>query len=173
MEYRTFCTEGNRSRIEHRTFCTEGNRSRREHRTFCTEGNRSRKEHRTFCTERNALPHKLRKIPVFSFLCIVLLMIFFIFLAFLLIIVLFLLFRFTVSAYPFGIFNFWPLHCLFVLGLRFLLTPLVSSTFYHYIVFSSSVYGFCLPLWYLQTFGHCIVCSSLVYLKLNRPSILT
>jgi hypothetical protein len=29
--------------------------------------------------------------------------------------------------------------------------------------FCPSIYSLCLPLWYLQTCGHCIICSSLIY----------
>jgi hypothetical protein len=50
--------------------------------------------------------------------------------------------RYTDSDYPFGI--FWPLCCLF--DIRILITPLVS--FGHCVV--CSIYGFWLPLWYLQ-----------------------
>ena len=35
------------------------------------------------------------------------------------------------------------------------------QTFRHCVVCSSSIYGFWLPLWYLQTFRHCVVCSSI------------
>jgi hypothetical protein len=54
--------------------------------------------------------------------------------------------------------------CLFFFDIRILITPLVS--FCHCVVFFSSIYGFWLPLWYLQTlltFGHCVVCSSSIY----------
>jgi hypothetical protein len=51
--------------------------------------------------------------------------------------------RFTVSEYPFGI--LWPLCCI-SLGLRLLITPLVSCD--HCVVYPS-VYGFWIPLWYL------------------------
>ena len=61
-------------------------------------------------------------------------------------------FRFRVSDYPFGIFKFWSLSCL-SFDLRFLITPLVSSNFCHCAVCSSSIYGFWLPLWYLQIFA--------------------
>ena len=53
--------------------------------------------------------------------------------------------RFTDSDCTFGI--FWPLYCLFFVDLLILITPLVS--FGHYIVCSSSIYWFWLPLWYL------------------------
>ena len=53
--------------------------------------------------------------------------------------------RFTTSDYPFGI--LWPLYCLSFLDLRLLITPLVSCG--HFIVCSSSIYDFWLPLWYL------------------------
>ena len=70
-------------------------------------------------------------------------------------IVLSVLLLFTDSDYPCGIFKlfFWPLCCLFFFDLRILITPLVSSnsSFGHCVVCSSSIYGFWLPLWYLQT----------------------
>ena len=53
--------------------------------------------------------------------------------------------RFTISDYPFGI--LWPLHCLSILDLRLLITPLVSCS--HRIVCPSSIYDFWLPFWYL------------------------
>jgi fatty-acid desaturase len=46
-------------------------------------------------------------------------------------------------------FFFWPLCCLFFFDIRILITPFVS--FGHCVVCSSSIYGFWLPLWYLQT----------------------
>ena len=64
---------------------------------------------------------------------------------YLLAIVLSVLRRFTDSDYPFGI--FWPLYCLFFVDLLILIAPLVS--FGHCIVCSSSIYLFWLPLWYL------------------------
>ena len=54
--------------------------------------------------------------------------------------------RFTDSDYPFGI--FWPLCCLFFFDLRILITPLVS---FDHCVVCSSLYGFWLHFWYLQT----------------------
>ena len=96
---------------------------------------------------------------------------------YLLAIMLSVLLRFTDSDYPFG--TFWPLCCLFFFDLRILITPLVS--FGHYVVCSSSIYGFWLPLWYLLAimlsvllrftdsdypfgiFGHYVVCSSSIY----------
>ena len=66
---------------------------------------------------------------------------------YLLAIVLSVLRRFTDSDYPFGI--FWPLYCLFFVDLLILITPLVS--FGHWIVCSSSIYWFWLPLCYLFT----------------------
>ena len=57
------------------------------------------------------------------------------------------LLRYTDSDYSFGI--FWPVCCLFFFGIRILITPLVS--FGQCVVCSSSVYGFWLLLWYLQT----------------------
>jgi hypothetical protein len=69
--------------------------------------------------------------------------------------VLFVVLRFTDSGYPFGIFKlfFWPLCCLSFFDLRILVTPLISSNspFGHCVVCRSSIYGFWLPLWYLQT----------------------
>ena len=62
-------------------------------------------------------------------------------------IVLSVLLRYTDSDYPFGI--FWPLCCLFFFDIQILITPLVS--FGHCVVSPSSIYGFWLPLWYLQT----------------------
>jgi hypothetical protein len=53
--------------------------------------------------------------------------------------------RFMTSDYPFGI--LWPLYCLSFLGLRLLITQLVSCG--HCIVCPSSIYDFWLPLWYL------------------------
>jgi hypothetical protein len=66
---------------------------------------------------------------------------------YLLAIVLSVLLRFTDSDYPFG--SFWPLCCLFFFDLQILITPLVA--FDHCVVWSSSIYGFWLPLWYLHT----------------------
>jgi hypothetical protein len=66
-------------------------------------------------------------------------------------IVLSVLLRSTDSDYPFSIFKLWPLCCLFFFDIRILNTPLVSSNFGHCVVCSSSIYGFWLPLWYLQT----------------------
>ena len=63
----------------------------------------------------------------------------------LLAIVLSVLRRFTDSDCPFGI--FWPLYCVFFVDLLILITPLGS--FDHWIVCSSSIYWFWLPLWYL------------------------
>jgi hypothetical protein len=64
---------------------------------------------------------------------------------YLLAIVLSVLLRYTYSDYPFGI--FWPLCCQCFFDIRILITSLVS--FGHYVVSSSSIYGFWLPLWYL------------------------
>ena len=64
---------------------------------------------------------------------------------YLLSIVLSVLLRFTDSHYPFGI--FCPLCFLFFLDLRILITHLVS--FGHCVFYSSQIYGFSLPLWYL------------------------
>jgi hypothetical protein len=51
----------------------------------------------------------------------------------------------TASYYLFGI--FWSLGCLFYFYVRLLITSLVS--FGHCVVCWSSMYGFCLPIWYL------------------------
>ena len=63
--------------------------------------------------------------------------------------------------------NFCPLYCLPFFGLRFLIwLPLwYLQTFAHCIVCLSSIYGFWsdLPIWHLQTFTHCIVCPSSIY----------
>jgi hypothetical protein len=93
---------------------------------------------------------------------------------YLLVIVLSVLLRYTDSVCPFGI--FWPLCCLFFFDIRILITPVVS--FGHCVVCFSSIYGFCLPFWYLLaivlsvllrytiliapvvSFDHCVVCSS-------------
>ena len=64
---------------------------------------------------------------------------------YLLAIVLSVLRRFTDSDCPFGI--FWPLYCVFFVDWLILIAPLVS--FGHCIVCSSSIYLFWLPLWYL------------------------
>ena len=53
--------------------------------------------------------------------------------------------RYAGSDYPFGI--LWPLCCLFF-GMRVLIIPLVSCG---HCVVCSSICGFWLPLWYLQT----------------------
>jgi hypothetical protein len=63
--------------------------------------------------------------------------------------------RFMDSDYPFGI--LWPLCCLSFFDLLILITPLVSSG--HCVVCPSSIYGFWLPLWYLQTL-HSLLISS-------------
>ena len=103
-------------------------------------------------------------------------------------IVLSVLLWFMDSDYPFV----WPLCCLFFFDLQILITPL----FGHYVVCSSLIYGFWLPLclaivlsvllWFTDSdypfvwplcclfffdlqilitplFGHCVVCSSLIY----------
>ena len=72
---------------------------------------------------------------------------------YLLTIVLCILLPFTASDYPFGI--CWPLYCVSFFHLRLLITPLVSVD--HCIVYSSSIYGFWLPLWYLLTIVLCIL----------------
>ena len=62
--------------------------------------------------------------------------------------------RLTGSHYPLGIFKHSTIVLSFLLRLRFLITPLISSTFTHCVVSLSSIDGFWLPLWYLQTFDH-------------------
>jgi hypothetical protein len=69
---------------------------------------------------------------------------------------------FTDSDYPFGI--FWPLCCLSFFDLPILITPLVS--FGHCVVCPSLIYGFWLPLLYLQTL-HWVL---FVYICLNQRS---
>jgi hypothetical protein len=64
---------------------------------------------------------------------------------YLLAIVLSVILWFTDSDYLFGI--FWPLCCLFFFDLQILITSLVS--FGHCVVYSSLIYRFWLPLWYL------------------------
>jgi hypothetical protein len=61
-------------------------------------------------------------------------------------------------------FFFWPLCCLSFFDLRLLITPLVSTNFSfgHCVVCPSSIHGFWLPLWYLQTFILAIVLSVLL-----------
>ena len=64
---------------------------------------------------------------------------------YLLVIVLYVLLWFTASDYPFGI--FWSLCCMSFFDLQLLITPLVS--FGHCVVCPSLIYSFWLPLWYL------------------------
>ena len=64
---------------------------------------------------------------------------------YLLVIVLSVFHWFTASDFPFGI--FWSLYCLSFIDLRLLISPLVS--FGHCIVCLSLIYGFWFPLWYL------------------------
>jgi hypothetical protein len=66
---------------------------------------------------------------------------------YLLTIVLSVLLRYTDSDYLFGI--FWPLCCLFFFHIHILITSLIS--FDHWVVCSSSIYRFWLPLCYLLT----------------------
>jgi hypothetical protein len=73
----------------------------------------------------------------------------------LVVIVLSVLLWFTDSGYLFGI--FWPLCCLSFIYLQILVTPLVS--FGHCVVCPSLIYRFWLPLWYLLV----IVLSVLLY----------
>ena len=54
---------------------------------------------------------------------------------------------------------FWP-SCSLSFVLRLLITPWVSSNFWSLYCLSFD-YSFWLPLWYLQTVGHCIVCPSI------------
>jgi hypothetical protein len=53
--------------------------------------------------------------------------------------------RYTDSDYPLVHSNFWPLYCLFFFDIRILITLWYIQTFGHCIVFSSSIYGFWLP----------------------------
>jgi hypothetical protein len=71
-------------------------------------------------------------------------------------IVLSVILRFTASDYHFGI--LWPLYCLSFYDLRLLITSLVSCG--HCIACPSTIYGFWLPLWYLQTFLTSYICIS-------------
>jgi hypothetical protein len=81
---------------------------------------------------------------IFSFMCMFFRSLFVLLYFFFLTIVLSVLLRFTDSDYLFDI--FWPLCCLFF-DLRILITPLVYCG--HCVVFSSLIYRFWLPLWYL------------------------
>ena len=113
----------------------------------------------------------------FSFLCSILLIIVCLFVLLLSLHLRLLIFPLLISA------NLWSLYCLSFFDWRFLIIPLVSSKFGHSIVFHSSIYSFWyylfgiikpliivlsvllrftawLPLWYRQTFDHCIVCPS-------------
>jgi hypothetical protein len=80
--------------------------------------------------------------------------------------------RYKDSDYPCGVFKLfsWPLCCLFVFDIKILTTPLVSSnsSFDHCVVCSSSIYGFRLPLWCLQTLLSTIVLSVHLRSKMNR-----
>ena len=59
-------------------------------------------------------------------------------------------------------FFYCPLCCLFFYDLRILISSLwYLKTFEHSVVGSSLTYGFWLPLWYLQTLDHCVVCPSM------------
>ena len=82
---------------------------------------------------------------------------------YLLAIVLSVLLWYTDFDYPLGI--FWPLCFLFFYGIQILITPLVS--FGHCVVCSSMIYRFWLSL--LVSFGHCVVCSSMIYRNLITP----
>ena len=73
---------------------------------------------------------------------------------YLLAIVLSVLLWYTDSDYPLGI--FWPLCCLFFYDIQILITPLVS--FGHCAVCSSMIYRFWLHLWYLL-----VISSSMIY----------
>jgi hypothetical protein len=67
---------------------------------------------------------------------------------------------FTLLITPLVSSNVWPLHCLSFLDLQLLITPLASSNFWPLGGLSLLDLRFWLPLWYLQTFGHCVVCPS-------------
>ena len=77
---------------------------------------------------------------------------------YLLVIVLSVFHWFTASDFPFGI--FWSLYCLSFIDLRLLISPLVS--FGHCIVCLSLIYGFWFPLWYLLVIV-LYFCLSLIY----------
>jgi predicted nucleic acid-binding Zn ribbon protein len=82
--------------------------------------------------------------------------------------------RYNDSGCPFGFFKlvFWPLCCLFVFDIMILTIPLVSSnsSFDHCVVCSSSIYGFWLPLWCLQTLPLTfILCVRLRYKDSDYP----
>ena len=74
--------------------------------------------------------------------------------------------RFTASDYSFGIVRLLAILLSILLftasdysfGIFKLLTTIYCLSFY------LPQYGFWLPLWYLHTFGHCIVCSSIYVL---------
>ena len=77
---------------------------------------------------------------------------------YLLAIVFFVILWYTDSYYTLGI--FWPLCCLFLYDIQILITPLVS--FGHCVVCSSMIYRF----WLITPFvycGHCVVCFSMIY----------
>ena len=108
------------------------------------------------------------------------------FVLFLFVIVLSVLLRFTDSDYPFDIFKhifvllsffFLSLCCRSFFDLRILITPLISSNTYlsfcpfsfcHCVVGPSSIYGFWLPLWYLQTH----ICPFVLFLLVIVLSVL-
>jgi hypothetical protein len=69
--------------------------------------------------------------------------------------------RYTGSDYRFCI--LWPLCCLLLFDIQILITPLVYCG--HYIVCSSSIYRFWLPLWYLVA----IILSVLRYTDSDYP----
>ena len=87
--------------------------------------------------------------PLVSFghcvVCISLIYVFWLLLWYLLVIVLSVFLRYTYSDYSFGI--FWSLCCLYFFDIRILITPLVS--FGHCVVCISLIYVFWLLLWYL------------------------
>ena len=47
--------------------------------------------------------------------------------------------------------------------LQLMITPLVSSNLWPLYICPSLIYWFWLPLWYLQTCGHCFICPSSIY----------
>jgi hypothetical protein len=63
---------------------------------------------------------------------------------------------FTASSYPFGI--FWTLYCMFFFELLLLITPLVS--FGHCIVCPSLIYRFWSPIWYHLSLVLSVLCFS-------------
>ena len=59
--------------------------------------------------------------------------------------------------------NVWPMHCLFCFNLHLWLSLWYLQSFGHCIVCSASIYALWLSLWYRQTFGHGIVCPASIH----------